>query len=80
MDASGSIQKKLLDILSSKNGPIKEWKPEMNKPEMNKPVKLSKKQDNLTPKTGDSSVLGFAALGFSGLLGLVLNKIKFRKK
>lgn len=52
----------------------------MNKPEMNKPVKLSKKQDNLTPKTGDSSVLGFAALGFSGLLGLVLNKIKFRKK
>ncbi|MBF9864437.1 LPXTG cell wall anchor domain-containing protein [Clostridioides difficile] len=51
--------------------------------EANDPVKLYKKQeikDNLNPKTGDSGTLGFAALGFSGLLGLVLNKIKFRKK
>ena len=53
------------------------------KPETNDPVKLYKKQeikDNLNPKTGDSGILGFAALGFSGLLGLVLNKIKSRRK
>ncbi|CEQ29812.1 Ribonucleases G and E [[Clostridium] sordellii] len=57
--------------------------PEANKPETNKFVKEYKKKeikDNLNPKTGDSSILGFSALGFSGLLGLVLSKIKYRNK